>query len=197
MGLESDSNIHATSLSLLDRVKGHDQQAWERLVHIYGPLVHYWIRKTGVPEASVPDLGQEVWQSVTKGLPHFQRNQQEGTFRGWLYTITRNKVNDHFRSGHPVAAGGTTAHQLFDQLPETEPPDDTGVQQNQLLQRAMELIRPDFEERTWQAFWKMAVDGQSAVEVGEALDMAPNAVHQAKFRILKRLRMEMAGLVDA
>ena len=42
----------------------------------------------------------------------------------------------------------------------------------------------------------MTVDGQTAANVGQELGLAANAVHQAKFRVLSRLRTEMAGLVD-
>jgi RNA polymerase sigma-70 factor (ECF subfamily) len=66
-----------------------------------------------------------------------------------------------------------------------------------LLHRALESIRPEFEERTWRAFWQMTVEGRSAAEVGAELSLAANAVHQAKFRVLRRLRQEMAGLVEA
>jgi DNA-directed RNA polymerase specialized sigma24 family protein len=43
----------------------------------------------------------------------------------------------------------------------------------------------------------MTVDGQPAADVGAALGLAANAVHQAKFRVLRRLRQEMGGLVKA
>jgi DNA-directed RNA polymerase specialized sigma24 family protein len=42
----------------------------------------------------------------------------------------------------------------------------------------------------------MTVEGRSASEAGQELGLAPNAVHQAKFRVLRRLREEMAGLVE-
>jgi RNA polymerase sigma-70 factor, ECF subfamily len=46
----------ATSLTLLDRVRASDQDAWGRLVGLYGPLVRHWCRRRGVPEGDVDDL---------------------------------------------------------------------------------------------------------------------------------------------
>src|SRR5688572_13164844 len=37
-----------TSLTLLDRVRGNDATAWQRLVHLYSPLVYYWCSRAGV-----------------------------------------------------------------------------------------------------------------------------------------------------
>jgi RNA polymerase sigma-70 factor (ECF subfamily) len=194
-----DAPSGVTSHSLLERARGRDAEAWRRLVELYSPLVFFWARRAGLNDADAADLVQEVWQAVASALGRFQRDPDAGTFRGWLWTIARNKVHDHFRARKdgPDAAGGTTAQQLLQSVAETEPSDDTGVEDHRLLHRALEQIRPEFEERTWRAFWRMAGESRTAAEIGKELGMAPNAVHQAKFRVLRRLRQEMAGLVEA
>jgi RNA polymerase sigma-70 factor (ECF subfamily) len=196
---ESPSDRETTSLSLLERARDRNPDAWRRLVELYSPLVYYWAGRSGLGDADAADLVQEVWQRVAAGLTRFHREGPGGTFRGWLWTIARHKLIDlgRKRQGEPVAAGGTDARKFIETIPEHEPPEDTGVQENQLLHRALEQIRPEFEERTWRAFWRMTVDGHSAADVGRDLGLAANAVHQAKFRVLRRLRQEMAGLVDA
>lgn len=195
---ESNLSSSGTSLSLLERARVQDPEAWRRLVQLYSPLVFSRARRLGLGDADAADLVQEVWQAVAAALDRFRRDPQAGTFRGWLWAITRNKLNDHFRArrGKAEAAGGTDARQLLDAVPEEEPADDGG-EGHGLLHRALELIRPEFEERTWRAFWGLTVDGRPAAEVGQELGMAANAVHQARFRVLRRLREEMAGLVEA
>ena len=66
----------------------------------------------------------------------------------------------------------------------------------QLRLRAVELIRGEFEERTWQAFWRVAVEGQAAKDVAKDLGVTASAVRLAKSRVLRRLREEMEGLED-
>ncbi len=185
-------------MSLLERARNRDSEAWRRLVELYSPLVFFWARRAGLAEADAADLVQDVWQSVTAALSRFRRDDRTGTFRGWLWTIARNKFTDHFRKrkAEPAAAGGTDARLFIESFPEEEAVDDTGIQENQLLHRALEWIKPEFAERTWLAFWRMTVDGQTAADVGQELGLAANAVHQAKFRVLSRLRAEMAGLVE-
>lgn len=189
---------HSTSLSLLERARGRDEEAWRRLVQLYSPLIFFWAGRSGLSDADSADVVQDVWQSVAAALPRFRRDENSGTFRGWLWTVTRNKLNDYFRkrSNAPEATGGTDAQVLLQGFPENEPTDDTGVEEHGLLHRALEQIRPEFEGRTWEAFWKLTVDGRSAGEIAVELAMLPNAIHQAKFRVLRRLREEMAGLVE-
>jgi RNA polymerase sigma-70 factor (ECF subfamily) len=193
-----DSAAAATSLTLLDRVRAADPDAWRRLVHLYSPLIFSWARRAGLAEPDAADLVQDVWQSAAAALDRFRRDRDTGTFRGWLWTIARNKTRDHFRArqDEPAAAGGTDARRLLQAVPEQEPAGESDGDEHGLLHRALDLIRPEFEERTWQAFWRMTADGQRAADVGAELGLAANAVHQAKFRVLRRLRQEMAGLVD-
>jgi RNA polymerase sigma-70 factor (ECF subfamily) len=60
-----------------------------------------------------------------------------------------------------------------------------------VMQRALTAIRCEFQERTWQAFWGVVVEGRSAAEVGAGLQMQPGHVRVAKSRVLQRLRQEL------
>jgi DNA-directed RNA polymerase specialized sigma24 family protein len=59
------------------------------------------------------------------------------------------------------------------------------------LTRALGLIRSEFEDRTWRAFWGVVVEGRPAADVAAALGMSANAVYVARSRILRRLRDEL------
>jgi RNA polymerase sigma-70 factor (ECF subfamily) len=58
----------------------------------------------------------------------------------------------------------------------------------------MELVKDEFQPNTWQAFWRTAVEGRAAQEVGDELKMTPGAVYVAKSRVLARLREEAQRL---
>ena len=190
-----------TSLSLLARVRANDADGWRRLVQLYSPLVYYWCQRMGLSREDAADTLQNVWQSVSGRIGHFER--AGGAFRGWLWTITRNKVFDHFRKerGAPaVAAGGSSAAQALQEIPEEEPAsfveESATDGSGDVLRRALEMIRPDFAAHTWQAFWLATVDGRQAREIAEQLGMSLDAVYQAKTRILRRLREELEGVLD-
>jgi RNA polymerase sigma-70 factor (ECF subfamily) len=185
-----------TSRGLLDRARGHDPVAWERMVTLYAPLVLYWCRQWGLREDDAADVFQEVFQAVAAHLAGFRREPTGGTFRGWLRTITRNKVNDTFRRRRrePPGVGGSEAQAHLLQLPEPIPLDEDGsvdVAVSALLRRGLELIRSEFEPRTWQAFWLTAVEGRAPKDVADELGMSGGAVRVAKSRVLHRLRAEL------
>ena len=197
-GLNSEASP-STSTGLLERVRGKDPQAWERLCRVYGPLVYEWARAAGLQDQDAADVGQDVFQTVALRMHTFRRDRPGDTFRGWLWTITRNKVGDHLRrrKAQPEAAGGTTAQQRLQALP--EPPSETSQSSAVLsngmgiMRRILAVIRNEFEEATWQAFWRVSVEGHAVDEIAEDLGMTPHAVRQAKYRVLRRLRDELAG----
>jgi RNA polymerase sigma-70 factor (ECF subfamily) len=189
----------ATSRSLLQRARSADAGAWDRLVALYGPLVLHWCRHGGLRPEDAADVFQEVFQAVAAHLGGFRKEREADTFRGWLRTITRNKVRDFFRrqGREPGAVGGTDAHRRLAQLPAPaeEGPDGAEAERG-LFRRALDLIRGEFEERTWQAFWRTTVAGQAAKDVAADLGMSPGAVRVAKSRVLHRLREELGDLME-
>jgi RNA polymerase sigma-70 factor (ECF subfamily) len=183
---------------LLERLKADEPPAWDRLVRLYAPLVYRWCRRWDLPEQDIADVLQDVFAAVAAHVGAFRKEREGDTFRGWLRTITQNKVRDHFRKlgREPVGAGGTEAQIRMSALPapaddDSEPEASDGRAEQSLFARALELIRAEFEERTWQAFWLTAVEDQTPTDVGLRLRMSPGAVRVAKSRVLRRLRAEL------
>ena len=207
---QPDRPRDVTSLSLLERVKAADQQAWQRLMALYSPLVCYWCARWQVSGADADDIVQDVFLGVAASIGKFQRPRQDspsagtgtepkGTFRGWLGAITRNKLCDFYerRRRQPAAQGGSDAQRLLQEIPDGTLSDDAAdaAQLSDVYYRALELIRGDFQDHTWQAFWRTAVENQTAAEVGPALGMSKAAVRQAKARVLHRLKEEVGDLI--
>jgi RNA polymerase sigma-70 factor (ECF subfamily) len=187
---------------LLLQVKAQNPAAWERLVSLYGPLVYRWCRHSGLQPADAADVGQEVFRAVARKVEDFRHGHAGETFRGWLRTITRNKVRDHLRASPPERTGidGLESRGPSAQVLEADAMPHEGTQDEEsrlIYHRAIGLIRTEFEERTWQAFWRVAVDGQSPIDAACDLRMSLNAIYLAKSRVLHRLREEFEELVDA
>jgi RNA polymerase sigma-70 factor (ECF subfamily) len=184
---------------LLARVQAADPQAWERLTRLYGPVVYRWARQAGLQPEDASDVMQDVFQAVTAKVVTFQEQANGGGFRDWLWTITRNKVHDHFRAlkGRAQAAGGTAALERIHELPQRPPEATTesgSIELSNVRRRAMELVKNDFEERTWKAFWRSAVEGDAPADVAADLGISVWTVYKARSRVLARLRQELEGL---
>jgi RNA polymerase sigma-70 factor (ECF subfamily) len=183
-------------------VRARDGEAWRRLVALYGPLVYGWCRRRGLDAEAAADVGQEVFLAVFRGLDGFRRQRPGDSFRGWLHGIAAHKVADYGRrqAKAPDAAGGSAAQrQLAEVLADEGTTSASGTAPSEtaaLLHRALALVRGEFEERTWQAFWRVTVEGQAPAEVARALGLSVNAVYIARSRVLRRLRDEFGEVID-
>ncbi len=192
-----------TSFSLLDRLCSPkaDAEAWRRLVDLYTPLIHGWLRRHAVAPADADDLTQEVLAVVVRELPNFKHNQQRGAFRTWLRTITVNRLRVLWRARQhrPIATGDSDFLKVLDELEDPQ----SGLSRlwdqehdEHVARRLMELVEPHFEATTWRAFRRVVLDGARAADVAAELHLSVNAVLLAKSRVLSRLRQESAGLTD-
>ncbi len=198
------------SSTLLQRVRAKRPEAWERLVDLYGKSVYRWCRRAGLGPSDSADVVQEVFAAVARCVADFRRdrasNHPTGSFTAWLATIARNKIRDHYRrqKDRPRAAGGTAAQQQFLEVPnpeaanpeESDPIDRSELEQTDRLlsRRGLQLVRAEFENRTWEAFWRTTVDAHTPTDVADELGMSVAAVYKAKSRVLRRLRQELDGL---
>lgn len=193
-------SLGSTSSTLLQRVKSGDAEAWRRVARLYGPIAFLWCRQSNLSVHDAADVVQETFLAVARHLPAFHRETPKDSFRGWLWTIVHNKIRDHFRRQRDSAQprGGTAGEVALAQIPEREAqePPTPFVAAGLLERLALDLIRAEFESRTWEAFWQVTVGGRSAAEVGDSLGMTKRAVRQAKYRVLRRLRQELADLMD-
>lgn len=169
------------------------------LAKLYAPFVYHQCRRMGVPQQDGPDIVQDVFRKVAANLSRFRREKPGDSFRAWLTTITRNVCRDYFRqhAGRPAATGGTDMQRQIQQAPDnpgdvsTTTSDRKGSEASgskMIVSRAAQLVRDEFEEHTWNAFWMTTVDALSPATAAEQLGMTRNAVYQARSRILRRLR---------
>ncbi len=198
--MNATQSASSTSLTLLARVRRLEPSAWERFVPLYSPVVYRWCRQSGLQEDDAADISQEVFRVVAVKIGSFRYEGPRDSFRGWLWTITRNKVRDFFRasSGKPRASGGSTAQGQLQEVPDSaEDPDvASGLDtQASLAHRALQLVQGDFAEHTWEAFVRLTLHGEPADRISEDLGMSVGAVHTARWRVLRRLRDELEGLL--
>lgn len=198
--MTTESTSTGTRYSLLAQARARNPAAWRELVDLYTPLVAYWIRKCGLDSADTADCIQEVFTAVATSIDSYKASGTSGSFRSWLWTVTRNKVRDLIRRKrrHPKPRGGSTAwHELNavpaeSDIPDEEPTDSSHL--DELIARGLEQIRSEFQPHSWQAFWRTAVDNIPDAVAAKELDMSPAAIRQNRSRILRRLREQLGDV---
>ena len=191
-----------TSLTLLQRLRDNEPEAWRTMVQLYTPLIYHWCSRGGVRGADAEDVVQEVFRATATSLDKFRREREGDSFRAWLRGITRNMLLLHFRrtNRQPQAVGGPDTLVRLQEAAEATTPapdeEDPPSELEALRRRALELVRDQVEERTWQAFWLTAMEGQSPVDVAAGLGVSPNAVGMSKSRVLRRLKEQFGDLIQ-
>src|SRR5262245_13444926 len=192
--------MYETSASLLDRLRERpDPRSWERLFELYAPWVGGWLRRQGISHQDAEDLVQDVMAVVVRELPRFHYDPAIGSFRGWLRTITANRLRA-FQRNRGVRRETICAPDFSDLLNQLEDPASSVSQlwnqehDRHIVATLLALVEPEFEPTTWKAFCKVALEGRKPAEVATELGVAVNAVFIAKSRVLRRLREETAGL---
>jgi len=182
-----------TRFSLLARLKESDDGlAWSEFLEIYTPVVYGFARKSGLQDADASDVTQEVFRTVIRSIGKFQCSQEKGSFRAWLMAVVRSRLSDYYatRGKHAHGTGDTGMLAFLD----GQPADNEGgtfwdkEYQKSVFEWASRRVRSDFQDSTWQAFWKTSVEGLDREEVASALGMTPGAVSVAKCRVTARLK---------
>ena len=190
-----------THPSLLVRLRdSRDAAAWAQFVELYAPPVYGFARRHGLQDADAADLTQDVLRSVSRAFGRGGFDPRLGSFRGWLFTVVRNRLRDVLdgRRRHPQGSGDTSAHE---RLAAVEDPGGDPASlweqecERQLFDWAAEHVRGRFAPTTWQAFWRTAVEGESGKSAAAALGMSVAAVYLAKGRVMAAIK-EQVRLVN-
>lgn len=197
----TSGHTYDTSLTLLERLRGQEPDAWRIFVNLYTPLLYHWCARQGVQSADADDVLQEVFRAVSAHLHGFRHDRPGDSFRGWLRVVTRNMILVHFRrrGRQPQGLGGTDAlaqmHEVVDGIIEPLDSAEDEVETDGLRRRALEMVRSEFEERTWQMFWLAVIEERSPVDIAVDMGVTPAAVRKAKSRVLHRLKNQFAEMI--
>lgn len=195
------SNSQQTRTSLLLRLRDmHDQPAWDQFVGLYAPLVYAFARRRGLQDADAADIAQDVLTSVAQQMRQWQYAPERGSFRGWLFTIARNRLKNWFASSarRTDGAGGDDNLEIMNSRPEHEPAaaDWDADYARHVFHWAAAIVRGQVEEQTWQAFEMTAVDGRSGADVAATLGMTVGSIYLARSRVMSRLRELVQSIGD-
>ncbi len=179
-----------------------DTQAWREFVAIYEPLVYRLARRKGWQHADALELTQDVLFAVSKSISRWSADRARGSFRGWLYRVTRNlMVNLVIKQRrHPPGVGSTDFQRLLAE--QVDPASQESAvfdweYRRRLFRWAAEQVQSEFRPATWDAFWRTCVEGQSVEEVARQLQLTAGAVYVARSRVMARLRARVEEVRDA
>lgn len=185
-----------TPPSLLERLRrSPEREAWERFVDMYTPLFFAWAKRIGVGPQDAKDLVQDLFTILVEKLPQFEYDKEK-SFRGWLRTVFLNRWRN-WRRQRALEAAAVVEVARDQPAATTDPPEfEEAEYRRHLVHRALMVMKTEFEPVTWKACWEYVACARPARQVAAELGITVNSVYLAKARVLRRLRVELAGLLD-
>jgi RNA polymerase sigma-70 factor (ECF subfamily) len=188
-----------TSTNLLDRLRQAptDQAAWEQFVDRYGPRIHAWCRHWGLQDADAEDVAQDVLLRLAEKMRTFHYDP-EGSFRGWLKTLTHHAWYDFVRK-QQRAGRGSGDTEILERLQTVEAREDLVQRLGQefdreLLEEAEARVRLRVAPRAWDAFRLLALEGWSGARAAAWLHMSVAAAFVARSKVQRQLVAELQRL---
>jgi RNA polymerase sigma factor (sigma-70 family) len=193
-------NTWTTRETLLNRVRRQrDDDAWKEFVHYYRGYVYNIASRMGLSHHDTEEVVQNVMLMLWKKLPTFQYDSGKGRFRGWLCTVTADKVK-HLqlqKSRDLERLTPSEQEELARYLREINTTPDPELAEEEwaayVITLAWDNVREEFDENEGKAF-EMVSNGASVDEVSEALGITTSSVYVYKKRVADRLKKEVARL---
>jgi len=182
--------------ALIEAAQAGDRQALESLIeHYQSHVFRFGMKMCGDPQ-DAEDVLQETMLAMARTVSNFRGASSVST---WLYSIARSFcIKKRRRSKFAPSAevslevdGRGEARQVATSSPD---PEDlaSARQMQQLLERAIAALEPSYRE----VLLLRDVEGLTAKEVGEVLNLSVAAVKSRLHRARSSVRRDLAGALD-
>jgi RNA polymerase sigma-70 factor (ECF subfamily) len=180
-----DGIAAAGEQALLNAMALGDREAFEVVVHRYGPPLHRYARRLLANEADVANVVQATFIAAWR---------QIGTFRGgsslktWLFSICSHKVTDT----HRVKRAKPIDDQMMEAMPaRLRDGDPFTAASNAAFLAALEEALAELPYRQRASWILREIESMTFPEIGTTLDTSPDAARGHHFRATATLRARM------
>ena len=202
--MKPEAPLLETRSSLIQRLKATiNGESWEEFFHTYWELIYNVARRAGLPEADAQDIVQETILKVHNSLDHFEYNRKRGTFKGWLRTVTRSRLNDFFKKQQRRPALNQPLEEAADELQNLEDPEGPEIEKiwdeewnRNLIQAALSRTKKLSSPKQFQIFKCHYIDEWTVRETCRTLGVNAAQVYMAKQRIGKIFREAVEKLKE-
>jgi RNA polymerase sigma-70 factor (ECF subfamily) len=197
-----------TRVSLLERLKNlEDEGSWREFFLRYEKKVLSVARSRGLAEHDAEEVAQEVFARLAKSIGNYQPQSRPGSFRSWLFKLTRWRAADQLRDRNPFTPHTQSYHGPSDDGQGERTPTIERVPAqadaelafeaesrrhfvDSLLKRVERKVTP----KQLQIFQALVLDEVPVAKVAELYGMTVPAIYVIKHRTMAKLRDEIAQM---
>lgn len=212
-----------TNSSLLVRIRASDDtESWREFFNLYKNSIAGLAMTGGLSRAEADEVLQETMLAVSRGIGTFEYNREVGSFKGWLFTITRRAMYRQLRKRAPAGertSGTRTPNRELDivtvtpadsQLTPSDPSEDElallpdpapGLEQRferewrqAILAVALKRVGQQIKPKQFQMFDLYVTQQLPMSKVTRMLKVNAAQVYMAKIRVSALLRQTVASL---
>ncbi len=204
---KNSSDPFRTRISLLHRVKDlDDKHSWGEFFTTYERLVRGVARQRGLSEHEAEEVALEVFNRIARTIHEFTPAEQPGSFRNWLFRLTRWRANDKLRerARHThtpfIHSDGSDTHPSpTSEIEKLPAPDFTDAQfeaeaRRHMLDTLFKRLESKVPPKHLQIFQLLVIDQRPVSEIADLFDMNAAAIYVIKHRIAARMREEVEKL---
>lgn len=168
---------------MVQAARDGEEWALAELFRVYQPQLLRYLRRQA--PGAFDDLAAEVWVGVTRGLHRFTGD--EPAFRGWLFTIARCRLVEHWRS-LARSRSEPMSHTLENHVPAVDHHDPAHLVLDELAsQEAVDKATAGLTADQAAIVRLRVVEGLDVGEVARILRRSPGSVRVTCLRALRRL----------
>ena len=158
-----------------------DDQAFEKLMVRYGPLLRSYIRWNCQSRMDAEDILHESWISIYRNLENLNDSKK---LSSWMIQIAKRRVADFYRKPDFSAKVGEEAvdANLFNRMPRVTP-----IERNEKLE-AIEAAMERLPERLRRVIYMKLWEEMTVPEIARLTGLKESAVKMRIQRGLKQLR---------
>jgi RNA polymerase sigma-70 factor (ECF subfamily) len=193
-----------TRQSLLSRLKNWDDgESWNEFFQTYWKLIFLTALKAGLTEAESQDVVQDTIISVSRNIPDFKYDPQEGSFKGWLLRLTYWRIRDQMAKRLPPKVVSSIENDLQMELVAEIPDPAAGAAlaavwdeewEKNLFDAAIERVKKKVDPRSFQIFDLSVLQKWPSEKIRALLKISSTHLYVSRHRIASLLKKEMEYL---
>ena len=177
-----------------------DRRSWDEFYRTYWRLIYSVAVQAGLSEPEAWDVVQETVLTIAKQARKNQYDPSRGSFKSWLWNVTRWRINDQFRQRRKDTAAPATEAEQGESAPLDYVPDgsDSSFEkiwekewQENIMKAALERVKMRVSPKQFQIFDCNVIRGMKAGEVSKKLGVSIAQVYLAKHRVGSLLNKEV------
>ena len=202
--MKTEPPLLETRSSLIQRLKVTiNGESWQEFFQTYWELIYNVARRSGLSEADAQDIVQETVLKVHNSMDKFEYNRKRGSFKGWLRTVTRSRLAEHFKKQQrrPVISQPLDASaELINETADPEGPELEKIWNEEwhrnLIHAALTRTKKLTTPRQFQIFKCHYIDEWTVSETCKTLGVNAAQVYMAKQRVGKIFRDAVESFQD-